>query len=90
MEPRLTLVTLGTKNLATLRAFYSKGLKWVEAPGGNADVAFYDLNGVVLSLFSEKELAKDAAVPAKGAGFRKMALDKNGHIVLPKIKGAKR
>lgn len=77
MKPRITVVTLGVKSLKNARAFYGKGLKWKEAPGGNDSVAFYDLGGLVLSVFGREDLAKDAKVPSKGSGFRSVALAQN-------------
>ena len=40
MEQRLSLVTLGVRDLAAARAFY-KRLGWTESPPSNDSVAFF-------------------------------------------------
>ncbi len=67
---RLTLITLGVADVA--RAFY-EGLGWIAAPFDSDKVAFFDMNGVILSLFGRAPLADDAHVPADGSGFRGVA-----------------
>ncbi len=70
MRPYLSFVTLGVSDLAASRSFYGKvlGLKPMHDEEG---VAMYRLNGVVLSLFPQHELMKDAHVKddARGARF---------------------
>lgn len=70
---KLTLVTLGVADVARSRAFY-ESLGWRPAAFDSADVAFFDMNGVILSLFGRKALADDAKVPDDGTGFRASAL----------------
>lgn len=67
MEPRLSLITLGVTELARAIAFYENVLGWKRAPSP-PEVAFFDLNGIVLSLFPHEELAKDMglAIPSRG------------------------
>jgi catechol 2,3-dioxygenase-like lactoylglutathione lyase family enzyme len=76
VEPRISLVTLGVSDLARAIRFYRDGLglPMRESP---PDVAFFETRGTWLSLFSRIELAKDARVPADGAGFRGFALAHN-------------
>jgi catechol 2,3-dioxygenase-like lactoylglutathione lyase family enzyme len=76
VEPRISLVTLGVSDLARAIRFYRDGLglPMRESP---PDVAFFETRGTWLSLFSRTELAKDAGVPADGAGFRGFALAHN-------------
>lgn len=62
MRPRINLVTLGVRDLAASRAFYQR-LGFTASPAGNDDVAFFDANGVVLSLFGHDALAGDAQQP---------------------------
>ena len=73
MEQRLSVVTLGVADLARSRQFYEQGLGWKRG-NANDDVVFYQLNGMVLALFSRTELAKDAHVRADGHGFGGIAL----------------
>jgi catechol 2,3-dioxygenase-like lactoylglutathione lyase family enzyme len=73
MEKRLGTITLGVEDLAKARAFYERGLGWT-CDGGEADIAFYQLNGIVLGLYEWPKLAKDAGVGASGSGFRGVTL----------------
>jgi uncharacterized protein len=67
VTPRITLITLGVANVARTRAFYEKlGLKASSA--GNDDVAFFDVNGVVLAVWSRDSLADDAGTKAPPPG----------------------
>jgi uncharacterized protein len=76
MEQRLTLVTLGVGDLARARAFYEGGLGWRRA-NTEDEVAFYQLGGMVLALFSREALAEDAGLPVQGDGFPGIALAYN-------------
>lgn len=66
---RLSLVTLGVEDVARGRAFYER-LGWRAADVDSAEVAFFDMNGVILAIYGREALAEDAAVPAAGSGFR--------------------
>ncbi|MEK6217187.1 MAG: VOC family protein, partial [Boseongicola sp.] len=46
---RVTLITLGVKDLAASRAFY-KSLGWEESQRSQETVAFFQINGMVLGL----------------------------------------
>jgi uncharacterized protein len=63
---RINFVTLGVEDLERARAFY-RGLGWEpsgpEGPGA-AEVAFYDLNGVVFALYLRTHLNRDLGRPA--------------------------
>ena len=65
---RLSVVTLGARDLASLRAFYA-GLGWPLAIELE-DFAAFELNGAVLALYPLELLADDAraraAVPERG------------------------
>ena len=76
MEQRLSLITLGVADLARARRFYEEGLGWRR---GNADdgVAFYQMPGAVLALWSRSELAADAGLGDTGATFSGVALAYN-------------
>ena len=67
MEQRLSLVTLGVADLARSVAFYEKVVGW-KAASSPPGVAFFDLNGVVFSLFPHEELAKDMNIAAGAKG----------------------
>lgn len=57
MDQRLSLVTLAVKDLAAARTFYEE-LGW-QAGFANEDVAFYQLNGIVLSLWRRASMAQE-------------------------------
>ncbi len=63
VKPRISLVTLGVTSMERSRAFYER-LGFVASSASNADVTFFDANGIVLGLFSHDALAEDAKVPA--------------------------
>ena len=75
MEQRLSLVTLGVDDLGRARRFY-EALGW-ERGNENPEVVFFQLNGLVLALWSRRSLAEDAKVSADGGGFRGVALAYN-------------
>ena len=63
MTPRINLVTLGVTDVAASTAFYERlGLK--ASSSGNDNITFFDVNGVVLALFSHAALADDADMAA--------------------------
>lgn len=76
MEQRLTLVTLGVADLERSRRFYA-ALGWREIEPRRDSVAFFQLNGIGLSLFPRAELAKDAQVADDASGFSGITLAHN-------------
>jgi catechol 2,3-dioxygenase-like lactoylglutathione lyase family enzyme len=75
MEQRLSLVTIGVRDLERSLSFY-EALGWRRG-NSHAEVAFFQLNGVILSLFSRESLAADATVAAAGQGFSGIVLAYN-------------
>jgi catechol 2,3-dioxygenase-like lactoylglutathione lyase family enzyme len=67
LAQKLTLVTLGVADVAASRRFY-EGLGFRAADFDNADVAFFDMNGVLLALFGRDDLAQDADVAVESGG----------------------
>ena len=61
MENRVSLVTLGVRDLARARAFY-EAMGWTPGTGTNENIAFYQANGMILALWPSAELAKDAQI----------------------------
>ena len=58
MKPAVSVITLGTADLARSRRFYAEGFGWT--PVYESDVIiFYQLNGVVLGTFLVAELEAD-------------------------------
>lgn len=76
MEQRLSLVTLGVADLKRARRFYEDGLGWVKN-NAEAEVAFYQAGGMIVALWSRKDLAADAKLSAEGSGFRGLSLAYN-------------
>ena len=76
MEQRLSLVTLGVRDVAASRAFY-KRLGWSESPAGNAEVAFFQCGGLVFALWGREALADDAGVQVGDKGFANISLAYN-------------
>lgn len=78
MEPKVTVLTLGVRDLAISRRFYVEGLGWkpvVEVPG---DVIFIQVaGGQVLALWSIDELAREAGSVGHSAKAPPLALGHN-------------
>ena len=60
VPPRLSVVTLGVRDMPRMRAFYA-GLGWEERSGGSHEFAAFLLSGVVLALYGIDDLAGEAA-----------------------------
>ncbi len=78
LRPRINFVTLGVHNMVAVRAFYER-LGLTAASASNPHVTFFNVNGVVLSLYGYGALAEDAGIHANAAPvFRGVALAWNG------------
>ncbi|WP_187260874.1 VOC family protein [Pontibacter beigongshangensis] len=77
MEQRITLITLGVKNLQRSRDFYRNVFGWEQTEASTESVIFMQLNGLQLALFPQESLADDAGVAADGKGFRGFSLAHN-------------
>ena len=68
MKPRISMITLGVRDLEKSIKFYQDGLGFpkMESP---PDVAFFTLNGSWLGLYKRESLAEDATVSPVGSGF---------------------
>ncbi|MPY76382.1 MAG: VOC family protein [Alphaproteobacteria bacterium] len=76
MEQRMTLITLGVKDLSHSVAFYER-LGWERSVRKAEGVAFFQAGGIVLSLYPRDALAKDADMPPEGSGFSGFSLAYN-------------
>lgn len=77
MQPRLSMVTLGVRDLARSRAFYAQ-LGFPVRAESDAQIVFLELpQKMVLALYPHDALAEDAQVPAAGAGFPGFTLAHN-------------
>ena len=55
MEPRITMITLGVKDLQASRAFYTDGLAWEPSGDSNDDILFIPLNGRIAWTSSDRK-----------------------------------
>ena len=78
MKPRISMITLGVRDLSASVKFYEQGLGFprLDSP---PEVAFFSLNGTWLGLYGREALANDANVSADGQGFESFALAHNVH-----------
>lgn len=76
MKPRISMITLGVRDLRESIRFYEQGLGLprMDSP---PEVAFFTLNGSWLGLYGRESLAEDAGVSPEGSGFAGFALAHN-------------
>ena len=75
MDQRLSLVTLGVRDVARAGAFYEA--VGFERRHDLGNIVFLPTTGTVLALYGWDELAADAGLPAAGEGFRGVTLAMN-------------
>lgn len=61
MRQRVTVITLGVRDLARARRFY-EALDWRTGAGADDDVVFFQVGDMVLSLWDRSRLAEDSCV----------------------------
>lgn len=76
MRPRISMITLGVRDLASSIEFYESGLGLPRIES-DPSVAFFKLNGTWLGLYAWDALADDARVSSAGQGFRGITLAHN-------------
>ena len=76
MKPRISMITLGVRDLSRSVEFYERGLGWPRRDSP-PEVAFFTLNGTWLGLYGRDALAKDARVDAASSGFAGFSLAHN-------------
>ncbi|MDH3651079.1 MAG: VOC family protein, partial [Saprospiraceae bacterium] len=77
MDQRVTIIGLGVADLKKSRAFYEQTFGWTIADSSNADIVFFQLNGMLLSLYPRNKLAEDAGVDPNDTGFKGFTLAYN-------------
>jgi catechol 2,3-dioxygenase-like lactoylglutathione lyase family enzyme len=75
MEPRVTLVTLGVRDVERSRAFY-EAIGWSTRAEPDAGIAFFQAGGLVVALWDRESLAADSGVE-DGGGYGGITLAHN-------------
>ncbi len=76
MEQRISVVTLGVKDLDEARRFYAEGLGWKPVYEG-VEIVFFQAGGTVFALFRREQLAAEMECDAAAFGRAAMALAYN-------------
>ena len=77
VDPWISLITLGVRDIEYSRRFYRDGLGWPVSAESTEDVAFFRTGGMVLALYKRELLAADANLSPEGSGFAGIALAHN-------------
>jgi len=75
VEQRISVVTLGVRDLVRARRFY-EALDWTTDAKPDSDVLFFQAGGVVVALWGRAELAEDSGVQ-DGGGWGGITLAHN-------------
>ena len=75
MEQRVSVITLGVRNLERSRGFY-EALGWRTRAAAGDDVVFFQAGGMVLALWDRDRLAEDSGV-RDGGGWGGVTLAHN-------------
>ena len=76
MEQRVSIITLGVRNLERSKSFYER-LGWRRGMTKSEGIAFFQAGRIALALFPREELARDANITDDGQGFRGFSLAYN-------------
>ncbi|WP_417685278.1 VOC family protein [Roseibium sp.] len=73
MKQQISVITLGIADLARSKRFYQTGFGW-QAVFENDEIAFYQMNGLVLGTFLKDALAEDMSrTPGNSPGAYALA-----------------
>ena len=75
MEQRVSVITLGVRDLSRARAFYEQ-LGWTTRAEASDDVVFFQAGGLVVALWDRASLAEDSGVE-DGGGWGGITLAHN-------------
>lgn len=67
-------MTLGVKDLAASKKFYSEALGWEPAGPSDGNIVFYNQLGIILALYPVDKLSEDAGLPSQRSGFSGVTL----------------
>jgi len=77
MQQRISLITLGVRDVARAKSFYD-ALGWSSVPVDHPEAPVpYNLRGMTLALWEWDKLAQDAEQPATASGFRGITIAHN-------------
>ena len=76
MDQRVSLITLGVRDLATARSFYEE-LGWKTGAGPDDDVVFFQTRGLVVALWDRDRLAEDSCIDHDEGGWGGVTLAYN-------------
>jgi predicted lactoylglutathione lyase len=68
MEQRVSLITLGVRDVERARSFY-ESLGWTTQAEPGADIVFFQAGGMIVALWDRSKLAEDTGLAADGDGF---------------------
>ncbi|MGI8840098.1 MAG: VOC family protein [Caulobacteraceae bacterium] len=75
MKPKISLITLGVRDMARSLAFYRDGLGFRPRNYKDGDDhVMFEMEGSWLALYPWNALAEDALVPSEGSGFSGVTL----------------
>jgi len=77
MQPRVNIISLGVANVKAATTFYQEKFGWELTNASNENISFFQLNGVLLSLYPREKLAEDATLDHTGSGFKGFTLAYN-------------
>lgn len=78
MEQHINYITLGVADLAESRRFYREVFGWQETADSNENIAFFQAgSALLLALFGQSALARDAQIPEQSSGFPRFTLAHN-------------
>jgi catechol 2,3-dioxygenase-like lactoylglutathione lyase family enzyme len=73
MQQQISVITLGVSDIARSRTFYVEGFGWTPV-FENAEIVFYQMNGLMLGTWLASALAEDSRrPPAAGPGAFSLA-----------------
>jgi catechol 2,3-dioxygenase-like lactoylglutathione lyase family enzyme len=67
MQQQISVITLGVEDLARSRRFYAQGFGWTPV-FENAEIIFYQMNGLMLGTWLKASLADDMRRAGSGEG----------------------
>ena len=76
MEPRVSFITLGVRDLERAKKFYTEILH-LPQKHSSTEIVFFELGKTWLALYPRELLAADAEVSAEGSGFPGFTLAHN-------------